>query len=160
MINSLLAIMAFQFINTPYRWGGNGTPNQYGHVGFDCSGLVIKVLEDLKIIPYGHDMTAQGIYNWCKSKPKGRSSLECDSLLFFGESTINGVVRVKHVAISLGMVDGVLMMIEAGGGDRGSESLDTATLLKRNARVRIMPVSNRKDLIGGITFPWKDFMNI
>ena len=154
MINSLLAIMAFQFINMPYRWGGNGTPNQYGYVGYDCSGLVIKVLEDLKIIPYGHDMTAQGIYNWCKGQPKGRSTLACDSLLFFGSSR----ERIKHIAISLGQVDGVHMMIEAGGGDRGSESLDTATLLKRNARVRIMPVSNRKDLIEGVKLPWNNLV--
>jgi len=155
MINSLLAIMAFQFINMPYRWGGNGTPNQYGYVGFDCSGLVIKVLEDLKIIPHGHDMTAQGIYNWCKSVKGAQSNLACDALLFFGSSR----ERIKHVGISIGVYDGVHMMIEAGGAGRESESVDTKTLLKRNARVRIMPVSNRKDLIEGVKLPWKNLMN-
>ena len=150
MINSLLVMMAFQFINMPYRWGGNGVPNAYGYIGYDCSGLVIKVLEDLKVIPVGYDMSAQGIYNWCNKQQAVTSEMSCDSLLFFGPS----ISRISHVAISLGQIDGVYMMIEAGGAGRGSDSMSEKDLLKKNARVRIMPVSNRQDLVSGIKLPW------
>ena len=38
MFNTVLAIMAAQFLNTPYKWGGNN------YDGMDCSGFILKSL--------------------------------------------------------------------------------------------------------------------
>jgi cell wall-associated NlpC family hydrolase len=144
MINGLLVLMAFQYLNVPYKWGGNNVD------GLDCSGLVVRVLQDLKLIGMGEDYTAQGLYNWCKEQPGGISSTACNSLLFFGRNRN----EIRHVAISMGQYNSRLVMIEAGGAGRESLTTDRATLIRRNARVRIMPVSNRRDFIEGVLIPF------
>ena len=144
MINSFLFLLAFQYINTPYRWGGSDVD------GLDCSGLVVRVLQDLNVLHQGEDYSAQGLYNWCTNKMGGVSSIACDALLFFGRDRDS----ITHVAISLGSFNGKQMMIEAGGAGRESVSQDRATLIRRNARVRIMPLSHRKDFIQGVLIPY------
>lgn len=147
MLNGLLVMMAFQYINVPYKWGGSNVD------GLDCSGLVVRVFQDLKLIGMGEDYTAQGLYNWCKSRNGAISSVACDSLLFFGRNRES----ISHVAISMGKIGkrDTLLMIEAGGAGRESLTTDRATLIRRNARVRIMPVSNRNDFIEGVLIPYK-----
>lgn len=141
-MKSLMAIMAMQYLNVPYKWGGNNT------LGFDCSGLVLKVLNDVEItLP---DMTSQQLYNWCIRKSKGQSSdFTCDSLLFFGDN----VNAVSHVAISLGAINGKVYMIEAGGAGENSLSMSREELAQRDARVRIRPLSSRRDLVASIYLP-------
>jgi len=148
MIKSFVFLLAFQYINTPYKWGGSDAD------GLDCSGLVIRVMQDLGILKQGEDYTAQGLYDWCLKKVGGQSSLACDSLLFFGRNRDS----ITHVGISLGEFGGRLMMIEAGGAGRDSLSMDRATLIKRNARVRIMPVKNRNDFIEGVMIPYSKLL--
>lgn len=142
-MKSLMMVMAFQYLNVPYVWAGNNTN------GFDCSGFVLKVLHDIGYtLP---DMTSQGLYNHC-IKRGVQSSLECDSLLFFGKNERN----ISHVAISLGEFDGTSLMIEAGGAGRESKYLSREDLLRKDARVRIKPISNRGDLIAGFKIPYKE----
>lgn len=144
MIKSLLFLTAFQYIGVPYRWGGDNFD------GLDCSGLVVKVFQDLGILKQGEDYSAQGLYNWCKTQHGVQSSIACDSLLFFGRDR-----DITHVAISLGEHDGITLMLEAGGAGRESISQTRETLIRRDARVRIKPISNRKDFIEGAIVPYK-----
>lgn len=140
---SLLTIMALQYLGVEYRWGGNNRD------GLDCSGFVLKVLHDVGYtLP---DMTAQGLYNHCL-KRDGISSKECDALLFFGRNTQN----ISHVAISLGEIDGVPLMIEAGGAGQESKTMSREDLLRIDAAVRIKPISNRSDLVAGFKIPLKE----
>lgn len=127
--------MAFQYVNAPYKWGGNN------YDGFDCSGLTLKALHDVGVtLP---DMTAQSIYRWAKNTDGFHScEPEEDCLLFFGVNENN----IKHVAIALSKTH----MIEAGGSGREAQQMSASDLARVDARVRVKPISNRKDLIESI----------
>jgi len=145
MMATLLTVMAMQYLNVPYKWGGQNSN------GLDCSGLVLKTLHDVGLtLP---DMTAQGLFNYCEDKGHMSAYQMCDSLLFFGK-----VNKITHVAISLGKVDGEWLMIEAGGAGRNSLTMDREELANRDARVRIKPVSNRSDLIAEYQLPYKEML--
>lgn len=135
LFNTLLAIMASQFINTPYKWGGNN------YDGLDCSGLVIRSLRDVGIKI--EDRSSQSIYYWAQER-KGSYSCEPgeDCLLFFGHS----VDYIKHVAIGLNEE----FMIEAGGSGPESRNMAKEDLARIDARVRIKPITNRSDLVASI----------
>jgi len=134
IFKTILAIMSMQYLGTPYRWGGNSFN------GMDCSGFVLKSLHDVGItLP---DMTAQGIFNWSKSNKFESCEPNEDCLLFFGVNNSN----IRHVAISLNGK----YMIEAGGAGRASKDMSIEDLARIDARVRIKPISNRKDLIESI----------
>ena len=139
MYNTLLTIIASQFIGSPYKWGGNS------YNGFDCSGLVLKCLHEVGItLP---DMTAQSIYRWATEQKEFEScEPDEDCLLFFGHSTS----YIKHIAIGLGDYKGQQFMIEAGGAGRDSLSMSPDQLARVDARVRIKPVSNRSDLVASV----------
>jgi cell wall-associated NlpC family hydrolase len=140
MFNTLLAIMASQFIGVPYGWSGDSYDK------LDCSGLVLKSLRETlgTRLP---DMTAQSIYHWAESR---EGSISCepgdDCLLFFGGS-VNNII---HVSIGLGDYNEKPFMIEAGGAGKNSLSMTPAELARIDARVRIKPVSNRGDLVASI----------
>jgi len=125
-----LGLIAISFVTTPYMWGGSNAMK-----GLDCSGFVQKVLEEVGIDPPG-DQTAQGLYNHFVKAGK-QCQIGPDSLLFFGKSPS----RITHIAIAL--TDEV--MIEAGGGDSTTKTLEDA--IKKEARVRIVPINKRKDLL-------------
>jgi cell wall-associated NlpC family hydrolase len=135
MTLSLLGILAFQYIGAPYKWGGSN------YLGFDCSGLIIKVLHDAGLtVP---DMTSQQIFEWVTQK---RSFMNCepsaDCFLFFGKNKSS----ITHVALAISSD----LMIEAGGAGRDSLSLTAEQLANKDARVRIRPISSRKDLVASI----------
>ena len=129
---TLLTTYAMRYIDRPYIWGGDGTVDKF--FGFDCSGLVLKCLWDLKIYD-GPDITAEGIRKWCKSSgwiQVKKNDLQDGDLIFYGKSS------VSHVSIALG--DG--LMIEAGGGTSLCKDLQTST-----GCVRIEKVDRRKDFL-------------
>lgn len=141
MINTLMTLMAMQYLNAPYRWAGNG-PNE-----FDCSGLVLKVLHDVGVtLP---DMSANTLYLHCKEKAYSVNKSHCDALLFFGS---NG--KATHVAISIGEINKKPYMIESGGAGRESSTMTLEELGQRDARVRIKPVNSRKDLLASYYIPY------
>lgn len=147
IVSTLLAITAWQYMGVPYKWGGQD------YRGMDCSGLVVRTLTDIGVLKEGQDYTAQGLYNYCKTLPGSSSSIFCDSLLFFGRNRD----EITHVAISLGRIQGVQLMLEAGGAGRDSLGMDRETLLRRNARVRISAVNKRNDFVEGVLVPWDRF---
>lgn len=142
-MTTLLTLMAFQYLNVPYLWAGNN------YKGFDCSGLVLKALHDSGLsLP---DMTANGLKKYCEKHGHVNEEEVCDSILFFGKDG-----KATHTAISLGVIDGEWLMIEAGGAGRNSLTMSAEELAQRDARVRIKKVSNRNDLIASIQIPYKN----
>lgn len=123
-------------LNTPYIWGGNH-PVRDG--GFDCSGFVNWCLMKCGMLSK-KDRSSQMLYNEI-SQMGLRSSIEPESILFFGKDVHN----ITHVAVCL--QDG--LMIEAGGGDSTTTTIYLAAE-RIDARVRIKPIDNRSDLVASL----------
>ena len=128
---SLILANALSWLNSPYIWGG-----QSPLIGFDCSGLVISILQiEGKFIG---DTTAQGLYLHFKDRGYVETGYpEFGCLAFYGKS----VNKITHVAYCLD--DG--MIIEAAGGDSTTTTVERAK--KQNAYVRLRKVRYRKDLV-------------
>jgi len=125
MIKHMLTY-AQSLLGAPYIWGGNGP-------FFDCSGFVQEVLASVGVDPAG-DQTAQALYDTCKAR-EWPSQFAHGSLLFYGKSRD----KITHVAILLNDS----LMIEAGGGDSSTLTLEDA--IKKGAMVRQRPI--RKNFI-------------
>lgn len=128
---SVLDRLISTLLHVPYVWGGCNSSD-----GLDCSGLIVELLQSVGAIPSGFDSTAQGLFNKFGAFEPGQ--VEFGDLVFFGGSD----KTITHVGFCLG--DG--FMLEAGGGGRKCVSRQDG--INANARVRIRPISIRKDLIG------------
>lgn len=130
---------ALKFIGQPYRWGGDDPID-----GFDCSGLVLELLQSVGVWPKGVDANAQGIHDHFTGTV---SEPGFGVLAFYGKST----KEITHVAFCLGE----LLKLEAGGG--GSHTVTRTDAAEQNAYVRIRPIKSRVDLIGLKLppYPWK-----
>lgn len=127
----LLQAYALSFLGTHYKFGGNNKLE-----GLDCSGLVMELLKSTgEPLPQG-DMSAQGLFDHFSTNGEF-NRYQIGALAFYGESA----TKVTHVAMLLDQY----RMIEAGGGDRLTLSIDDAKA--KGAIVRIRPVKRRKDLI-------------
>lgn len=127
----ILYDVAMRLHGAPYRWGGDDPM-----AGFDCSGLVIELLQSCGVLPKGIDMTAQGLFQYPVFQPVSFATL--GALAFFGASKS----QVTHVGFCLNDQ----LMLEAGSG--GSSTVDLATAIKQNAYVRVRPIKSRKDFVG------------
>lgn len=135
MFKTPMLIMAVQYLNVAYIWGGNEPIT-----GLDCSGFVLQVLRD---VGYKKgDMTSQGLYNELSLISKS-SEIETDSILFFGRS----ISDISHVAIAINRE----YMIGASGGDENCTKLNHA--ITRDARVKITKIKSRRDLVASLRLP-------
>jgi cell wall-associated NlpC family hydrolase len=131
--------LAQKFLGIPYIWGGSNP-----HIGFDCSGYVIWILQVFDLLPSG-DWTAQGLMNVFGAVIKERN-LRPGDLVFYGKNS----KHVTHVMMFLGFIEGAPMVIGASGGDSSTTSKDKALL--RNAMVKVKPLHYRSDCIGFGTY--------
>jgi cell wall-associated NlpC family hydrolase len=121
----------WQFIGTPYVWGGKELKRDRG---FDCSGYVQEYLEALGVVKSGvnNDMNAQQLYNrlstYCSITVKVCSP---GDIIFFGQS----LTTITHIGIAIGSKH----MIEAGGGSHN---------MLTTGMVRIRPI--RKDQVSAL----------
>ena len=76
-------------------------------IAADCSGLIVKILRDLKCIPSTADYRARDLQNMCRKKSLDK--LQPGDLVFNKEKT----------ATHTGIYVGNLMVIEMQGRDRG-----------------------------------------
>lgn len=130
----ILRTYALSFLGKNYLFGtapGGGDDPIYG---FDCSGFVCEILRAAGVVPWNFRTTAQGLYYRMSTQP---DFPDLGDLAFFGESR----AKISHVAFCLDSTT----MVEAGGGDETTTTLDVAA--KKNAFVRIRPIKYRKDFI-------------
>jgi hypothetical protein len=126
---------AMTFINTPYVYGGNA-----GGLGIDCSGIACEVLKAFGVMSHKQDMSAQMLYAFLKKRSFTQS---IGALVFFGKDKKS----ISHVGIE---IPSVACMVEAGGGDATTDTIEEA--IARGACVRIRPISYRNDLIEIVPF--------
>lgn len=125
---TLLGLLAMQYVNIPYKWGGNDPL-----VGLDCSGLTQLPARTLGIFPDEIDRSAQMQYDYLSGHANSRgyrSQLGPDSFLFYGKTRND----IRHVAIALNEH----LAIEASNGSRSCHDIYDA--IKRDARVQIVPI--------------------
>ena len=80
---------AKSFLGTPYRYGG------INRKGIDCSGLVIRVFQDL----YNRTLPHKSALLYQNGLPISRRGLEVGDLVFFQKDRRSGI---SHVGIYLG----------------------------------------------------------
>lgn len=114
---------AMSMLGKPYIWGGDDQIE-----GFDCSGLVIELLQSVGEIPLGRDMTAQGIFEtFCHGMYK-QAYPDFGSLIFWG----NGAHSIRHVAFG---IDQTRFIGAQGGGSRVRTREDA---IRHNAYTKIV----------------------
>lgn len=120
---------AMRFVGTPYRWGGDDPMT-----GFDCSGFVQEILASVGLDPKG-DQTAQSLFDhFERNGSLGQGG--AGALAFFGKDSKS----ITHVAFCIDQY----RMIEAGGGNSQTLTLDAA--IRQNAYIRIRLIKSRQDL--------------
>lgn len=124
---------ALRFIGTPYRWGGDDPM-----AGFDCSGLVVEVLQGVGVLNHRADYTADGL----RRKFPAVKEPKPGCLACFGAGPV-----ATHVGMIVDVADGVPLMLEAGGGGSKTKTLNDA--ITQNAYVMLRPVARRmSDFLG------------
>ena len=131
---SFLILLAMQYLNVPYIYGGNNPL-----IGIDCSALVQLPLRKLKVIR-DYDHSAQMIYDDLIKNDYVSSEPEMDCILFFGRS----VDRISHIAIALNEE----LMIEAASG--GPKVTLEQHAIAKQAKVEFNRIDRRNDLVASI----------
>jgi cell wall-associated NlpC family hydrolase len=126
---------ALHFVKTPYQWADKSPVLG----GYDCSGFVCEVLRAAGLVGNKEVLNAQMLFD--RFSVTGTTSVRAaGSLAFYGES----ITKIDHVAF---MID-QYRIIEAGGGDSTTTTLEAADL--RNAMVRMRLVGYRSDLVATV----------
>ena len=109
-----------------YLWAGDDPS------GFDCSGLILEVLQSVGLIKHGEDMTADALYR--KFKDSERKKGGTGYLVFW-------FTPYKDKAIHVEMMVDEYHTVGASGG--GSKTKTIADAIKHNAFVKMRPVYYR-----------------
>jgi hypothetical protein len=123
--------LAEKHLGLPYRWAGDD-PMQ----GFDCSGLMVELLQSVGALPRTGDWSASalavafpGRTQW---HPPGTPP--AGALVFWAASG-----QIIHVELVWRILDnGVPLTIGASGG--GSATVDAAAAARQNAYVKVRPL--------------------
>lgn len=119
--------VATKYAGTPYVWGGESRD------GFDCSGMIIRVMRDLGYTALPHSAAEQFNYG----KPIAQPLLKPGDLVFFANTYKPGI---SHVGIYLGK----RRFIHAAGTGKGTivSSLDDEKYQAKYAGARRLVASN------------------
>lgn len=119
------------FLMVPYHYGGDDFS------GIDCSGLVVEGLKAAGVI--NQDLSAEGLWQLF-NKPAYQVPLPRDGALAFW---FDDAGKAYHVAVCISWSGQIpAFCITADGGD--SQTLTTDDAIKRNAFVKIRPISRRR----------------
>lgn len=130
--------VAWHFLGTPYKWGGDDPMK-----GFDCSGFVIEILKSVGKLPRRGDWTANTLRNMFNDREVGKPYAGC--LVFYGSER-----RATHIEF---MLDEALAIGASGGGSRTKTEQDA---VDQNAYIKVRPFDGRSDVIGFVD-PWLSF---
>lgn len=128
MIKREIALeLAKNFINLPYKWGGND-PRE----GFDCSGLIVEILQSVGIVGEKEDYTANGL----AYKFEDTDVLEPGNLVFWDWNNDGKIDHVEMIAL----VDdsGEIFTLGASGGSSATTTPQDSS--NQNAYVKIRPM--------------------
>ena len=118
-----------KLVGLPYIWGGSSPVT-----GFDCSGLMVYLLQTFAGFPADFDTTAQGLHKkYAKDKP-----IEPGDFVFYGRSPS----EVTHVMLALNDK----WCIGASGGDHTTLTPEIAA--NQNAMIKVKPINYRSDFLG------------
>jgi cell wall-associated NlpC family hydrolase len=117
--------IAWRMYGLPYIWGGDDAVG-----GFDCSGMVVEILQSVGILPSG-DWTAAGLWRRFVER---RTTQPIPGTLVFWANQSGGV---RHVEMCIG--EG--LSIGASGG--GSRIRTRADAVEANAFVKVRPIEGR-----------------
>jgi cell wall-associated NlpC family hydrolase len=123
---ALATQVAWGFINTPYRWGGDDPS------GMDCSGLCIEVLRSVGKLPLKGDWTAQGLWVLFAAKQTLIAREGC--LAFWSRGSDSKVYHVEYCINEE-------TTIGASGGGSTVQSVQQAW--DANAFVKVRPLDSR-----------------
>jgi len=118
--------VAWGFLGTPYRWGGNDPM-----AGFDCSGLIVEILRSTGHLARYEDLTAEGL--WQKYRLKRVSDPYRGCLVFWGEDQL----MAKHVEMCVDE----FRSIGASGG--GGNTVTVQDAIEADAYVKVRPFRSR-----------------
>lgn len=118
--------IAWAYLGTPYRWGGDDPIE-----GLDCSGFVIEVLKSVGVLPRFGDWSADSLYTHFSGLGLEVSHPVRGGLVFFFSGP-----RAIHVELCL---DDRLTIGASGGSARTLTLSDAAT---QNAYVKIRPLAS------------------
>jgi len=113
----------------PYKYGGDDAIE-----GFDCSGLMMEVLQGVGYYPHKADKTAHGLYLEFKDKKPPNQILYAGCLVFWFKEG-----RARHVAMA---IDDYHIVGAAGGGE---ETTTPELAAKHDAWIYMRPVGYRGD---------------
>jgi len=111
----------------PYIWRGDDPM-----AGFDCSGLMMEVLQSVGIIKRGLDYSAAGLFNIYRDHTVDTPKAGC--LVFWYENDTGVVIHVE-------MCVDQYYVVGASGGGRATDSLQDA--INQNAYVKMNPINYR-----------------
>jgi len=126
-----LAVEALKMhMGLPYKWGGNDPLE-----GFDCSGLMVEVLQTVGLMKRGSDDTADGL-----SRMFNQTEVFQPGVMVYWDWNRDG--KIDHVEMIAHVDDdGEIYTVGASGGDNSTGSVQAAIMA--DAYVKMRP------LVGG-----------
>jgi len=130
----ILIRLAFRQEGKPYIWG-----KQSPLEGFDCSGLIVFLFCSIGVIPWGKDLSADGLY-------KRFSKVVDTTIPFLAEEGdlvffLNSSGKATHVELCVGNE----LMLGASGG--GRNTINALAAKRDNAFVKCRPISAREGAV-------------
>jgi len=129
--------VAWSFLGTPYKWGGDDPM-----AGFDCSGFIIECLKSPGILPRGGDWTASQLASKFGMLPGAKILIPGDLVFWKNKKKIIHVEMLITPHCSIG----------AGGGS--SKTVTVADAIRQNAYIKVRPYGSRLG-VGGFANPFK-----
>jgi hypothetical protein len=114
-----------RFLGLPYVWGGDDAV-----AGFDCSGLMVHVLQATGVLPPVGDWSAEMLRK--RFLPTGAPIPGCLAFRMNAEGKAVHVEMVAHV-----LADGTVLTIGASGGTSKTKTREDA--IRDNAFVKMHP---------------------